>query len=165
MLEKFTKFNETLSSWAEWVGFWAIFFMVALTCADVVGAKLFTSPVFGALDAMMMLQVIAVSFAAAMALIRNRHVAVEFFVILLPRRVQSAIECVVQLLCLGLFVLIVWRLFMHGYHLHTGGEETATAHIPMAPFAYAAALSIVPVCLVFIQQFFTSILRVIKNES
>jgi TRAP-type C4-dicarboxylate transport system permease small subunit len=165
MLEKFAKLNEMLSGLAEWVAFWAIFFMVALTCVDVIGAKLFHSPVFGALDAMMLLQILAVSFAAAVALIRNRHVQVEFFVILFSRRIQSAIDCLVQLLCLGLFVLIVWRLFMHGYHLHTGGEETATAHIPMAPFAYAAALGIIPVCLVFLQQFFTSILRVIRNES
>jgi TRAP-type C4-dicarboxylate transport system permease small subunit len=165
MLEKFQKFNEMLSGWAEWIAFWAIFFMVVLTCADVMGAKLFRSPVFGSLDIMMVAQLIVVSFAAGMTLIRNRHVQVEFFVILLPRRIQSAIDCLIQLLCLGLFVLIVWRLFMHGYHLQTGGEETATAHIPLAPFTYASALGIIPVCLVLLQQFFSSILRVIGNES
>jgi TRAP-type C4-dicarboxylate transport system permease small subunit len=165
MLEKFQKFNEMLSGWAEWIAFWAIFFMVVLTCVDVMGAKLFRSPVFGSLDAMMVAQLIVVSFAAGMALIRNRHVQVEFFVILLPRRIQSAIDCLVQLLCLGLFVLIVWRLFMHGHHLQTGGEETATAHIPLSPFAYAAALGTIPVCLVLLQQFFGSILRVMRNES
>jgi TRAP-type C4-dicarboxylate transport system permease small subunit len=125
--------------------------MVVLTCVDVMGAKLFRSPVFGSLDIMMVAQLIVVSFAAGMTLIRNRHVQVEFFVILLPRRIQSAIDCLIQLLCLGLFVLIVWRLFMHGYHLQTGGEETATAHIPLAPFTYASALGIIPVCLVLLQ--------------
>jgi TRAP-type C4-dicarboxylate transport system permease small subunit len=165
MLEKFEKFNEMLSGWAEWIAFWAIFFMVVLTCVDVMGAKLFRSPVFGSLDVMMVAQLIVVSFAAGMTLIRNRHVQVEFFVILLPRRIQSAIDCLIQLLCLGLFVLIVWRLFMHGYHLQTGGEETATAHIPLAPFTYASALGIIPVCLVLLQQFFSSVLRVIGNES
>jgi TRAP-type C4-dicarboxylate transport system permease small subunit len=165
MLEKFTKFNEMLSGWAEWIAFWAIFFMVVLTCVDVLGAKLFRSPVFGSLDAMMVAQLIVVSFAAGMTLIRNRHVQVEFFVVLLPRRIQYAIDCLIQLLCLGLFVLIVWRLFMHGYHLQTGGEETATAHIRLAPFTYASAVGIIPVCLVFLQQFFSSILRVMKHES
>jgi TRAP-type C4-dicarboxylate transport system permease small subunit len=165
MLEKFTKFNEMLSGWAEWIAFWAIFFMVVLTCVDVVGAKLFRSPVFGSLDVMMLAQLIVVSFAAGMTHFRNRHVQVELFVILLPRRIQSAIDCLIQLLCLGFFVLIVWRLFMHGYHLQTGGEETATAHIPVSPFAYASAVGIIPVCLVLLQQFFSSILRVMKNES
>jgi TRAP-type C4-dicarboxylate transport system permease small subunit len=165
MLEKFTKFNEMLSGWAEWIAFWAIFFMVVLTCVDVMGAKLFRSPVFGSLDMMMVAQLIVVSFAAGMTLIRNRHVQVEFFVVLLPRRIQYAIDCLIQLLCLGLFVLIVWRLFMHGYHLQTGGEETATARIPLAPFTYASAVGIIPVCFVLLQQFFSSVLRVIKNES
>jgi TRAP-type C4-dicarboxylate transport system permease small subunit len=165
MLQKFQKFNEMLSGWAEWIAFWAIFFMVVLTCVDVLGAKLFRAPVFGSLDVMMLAQLIAISFAAAMALIRNRHVQVEFFVMLLPRRIQSLIDCLIQLLCLGLFVLIVWRLFMHGYHLQMGTEETATAHIPLPPFAYASALGIIPVCLVLIQQFFSAVLRVIKNES
>jgi TRAP-type C4-dicarboxylate transport system permease small subunit len=165
MLESFRKFNETISAWAEWIAFGAIFFMVVLTCVDVVGAKLFRSPVFGSLDVMMLVQLIAVSFAAAMALIRDRHVQVEFFMLLLPKRLQAFVDCLVQLLCLGFFALIVWRLFAHAYHLQTGGEETATAHIPLSPFSYACALGIIPVCLVLLQRFFTSILRVTKNES
>ena len=165
MLEKFEKFNERLSGWAEWIAFWAIFFMVALTCVDVIGAKVFRAPVFGSLDMMMLAQLIAISFAAGMALIRNRHVQVEFFVMLLPRRIQALIDGLIQLLCLGLFILIVWRLIMHGYHLQLGAEVTSTALIPLPPFAYASAVGIVPVCLVLLQQLFTSILRVVRNES
>lgn len=164
MLEKFQKFNERVSAWGEWIAFWAIFFMVVLTCVDVLGSKLFRSPVFGSIDAMMLAQLIAVTFAAAMALIQNRHVQVEFFVMLLPRRIQAIIDGLIQLICLGLFILIVWRLFAHGYYLQTGGEVTPTAHIPMSPFAYASAVGIIPVCLVLLHQFFTSILRLIKNE-
>jgi TRAP-type C4-dicarboxylate transport system permease small subunit len=164
MLEKLKKFNEMLSGWAEWIAFGAIFLMVVLTCVDVLGAKLFSSPVFGSLDVMMLAQLIAVSFAAAMTHIRNRHVQVEFFMVLFPKRFQALVDCLMQLLCLGLFVLIVWRLFTHGYHLQVGGEETATAHIPMAPFSYASSVGIIPVCLVLLQQFFSSLLRLLRNE-
>ena len=31
MMEKFKKFNEMLSDWAEWVGFFAVFIMVVIT--------------------------------------------------------------------------------------------------------------------------------------
>jgi len=165
MLEKFEKFNHTLSNWAAWIGFVAIFLMVVLTCVDVIGAKVFRQPVFGALDMMTLGQLIAVSFAAAMALIQGRMVQVEFFVPLLPKRVQAIVDSVVQLLCLGLFILIAWRLFTHGYHLQSGGEVTATAHIPVSPFTYASALAMVPVCLVILQQFLHAIRRVIKNGS
>jgi TRAP-type C4-dicarboxylate transport system permease small subunit len=164
MIEKFKKFNEVLSGWAEWIGFGAIFVMVAITCVDVLGAKLFHSPVFGSLDVMMMAQLIAIAFAASMALIRNRHVQVEFFMVIFPRRFQALVSCLIQLLCLVLFILIIWRLFTHGIHLQAGGEETATAHIPMAPFSYASAIGIIPVCLVLVQQFLSSLMRVVTNE-
>ena len=165
MLDGFKKFNGMLSSWAEWIAFGAIFFMVVLTCIDVLGAKLFRSPVFGSLDVMMLAQLIAVSFAAAMTLFQERHVQVEFFMLLFPNRLRAFVDCLMQLLCLALFILIVWRLFSHGYHLQMGSEETATAKILIAPFAYAAAVGIIPVCLVLLQQVFTSVLRVVRNES
>lgn len=163
-MEKFKKFNERLSSWAEWVGFVAIFLMVAITCVDVLGAKLFLSPLFGALDIMMLAQLIAISFAASMALIMNRHVQVEFFMVMFPKRFQALVECLIKLLCLGLFIVIVWRLFTHGYHLQAGAEDSPTAHIPMSIFSYAAAVGTIPVCLVFLQQVISSALRVVKDE-
>ena len=165
MIEKFKKFNETLSGWADWIGFGAISLMVVLTCVDVLGAKLFLSPVFGALDIMMLAQLIAISFAASTTLIRNRHVQVEFFMVIFPKRFQAVVASLIQLLCLALFVLIVWRLFTHGYHLQTGGEETPTAHIPMSLFSYASAIGTIPVCLVLIQRFLSSVLGVVRNDS
>ena len=165
MLEKFGKFNRSISSWFEWVGFGALFLMMALTCVDVVGAKIFRAPVFGALDIMMLAQLIAISFAVSMALILGRHVQVEFFLLLVPQRIRKAIEVVVNFLCLFLFVVIVWRLIDFAYDLQIGNEESATARIPLFPFVYAAALACVPVCLVYLHQLLTSLRRVVKNES
>jgi len=165
MLEKFERFNRRISGWIEWIGFGAIFLMVALTCVDVIGAKVFRMPVFGALDVMMLAQLIAISFAGSMALILGRHVQVEFFVLILPKRFQALVDSIVQFLCLVFFVIIVWRLFLHGYHLQIGGEESMTARISLAPFTYAAAVAFIPMCLVFLQQFLSAISRVVKNES
>ena len=165
MLEKFEKFNRTVCYWFELIGFAALFSMVLLTVVDVLGAKLLRMPVFGSLDAMMFLQLIAMSFGVSMALITGRHVHVEFFVMICPKRAQALMEGVVRLICLALFILIVWRLFVHGHHMGMGGEESPTAKLPMAPFAYAAAVGMIPMCLVLLQQFFDSVLRVIKHES
>ncbi|MDF1552026.1 MAG: TRAP transporter small permease [Deferrisomatales bacterium] len=165
MLEKLEKFNQAVCSWFELIGFAALFAMVILTCVDVLGAKLLRMPVFGALDIMMLLQLIAMSFGVSMALIAGRHVHVEFFVMLCPKRPQALMESVVRLICLALFILIVWRLFVHGQHLAAGGEESATNKWPMAPFAYAAAVGMIPMCLVLLHQFLDSVLRVIKHES
>ena len=164
MLEKFETFNRKVCGWAEWIGFGAIFLMVVLTCVDVVGAKLFRAPVFGSIDMMMLAQLIAVSFAGAMAQITGRHVQVEFFMILFPRRVQGVVDAIINVLCLGFFVVVVWRLFVYGHYIQVGGEQTMTARMPMFPFAYASGVAIIPFCLVFLQQFMSSIVRVVKNE-
>ena len=164
MLDKFERFNRSVSGWAEWIGFGALFLMVVLTCVDVIGAKLFLTPVFGALDIMMLAQLIAISFAVSMALIMGRHVQVEFFVMLLPKLLQKIIDVIVNFLCLLLFVLIIWRLFSFGHHLQTGREESATARILLYPFVYAAAAACIPACLVYLQQLLTGIRRTVKNE-
>jgi TRAP-type C4-dicarboxylate transport system permease small subunit len=165
MLEKFDRFNRKISGWVEWVGFGALFLMVALTCVDVIGAKIFLLPVPGSLDIIMLAQLIAISFAGAMVLIQGRHVQVEFFMILLPKRFQSLVDALINVLCMVFFIIIVWRLFVHGYDLQTGGEVTMTAGIPMAPFTYASALAMIPFCLVFLQRFLSAILSVVKHES
>ena len=89
----------------------------------------------------------------------------SFFVLILPKRIQVFVDCVVQFLGLALFIIIVWRLFAFGHHLQMGNEESMTARIPLAPFTYAAAAAFIPMCLVFLQQFLSAIFRVVKNES
>jgi TRAP-type C4-dicarboxylate transport system permease small subunit len=162
-LEKFGKLNQLISSWIQWIGLSALLLMMCITCVDVLGAKAFRAPVFGALDVMMLAQLIAVTFAASIALLLDRHVQVEFFVILLPKRFKAVIDCMIHFLCLALFVLLVWRLFVFGYGLLAGGEETATARIPVAPFVYAAAIACIPVCLVFLHRFIGSIIKFVKK--
>ena len=160
MLEKFDRFNRRISSAFERIGFASIILMVVLTCVDVIGAKLFLTPIYGALDVMMLAQLIAISSASSMALIQGRHVKVEFFIRLLPSRVQALIDCIVDFLCLSLFVLIVWQLYLYGNSIAEWGEGTMTARIPLSPFSYAAAAAFFPVSLVFLQRFLHSIFRV-----
>ncbi|TFH48604.1 MAG: TRAP transporter small permease, partial [Methanothrix sp.] len=111
----------------------------------------------------MLSQVVAISFAAASALILGRHVRVEFFVVMLPGRVQALIDIIIHLLGLTLFIVIIWRLCVYGYLLQTGGEESATARIPLSPFAYSIALASIPVCLVFLLGFLNAIVRMAKR--
>ena len=163
MLRKLEEFNRSLSGWLEWIGLAGLLIMMFITCIDVIGAKVFLKPVFGAIDIVVLSQVVAISFAAAFSLLLGRHVQVEFFVPRLPRRAQAVTDSIVFLLGLILFILIIWRLCVYGYSLHTGGEVSATARIPMAPFAYGIALASVPVCVVFLLNFINSLIRIVKK--
>jgi TRAP-type C4-dicarboxylate transport system permease small subunit len=137
---------------------------MVITCVDVVGAKLFQIPLFGSIDMVMLAQLLAISFAGAITLSKGRHIQVEFFALLLPKRAQIMMDCFVHLLGFVLFLLIVWRLFLFGYSFQEGGEETATAYIPLYPFVYCAAVACIPVFLIFMHHFFDSIIKVVKNE-
>ena len=164
-LERFEKFNHRVSMGIEWVGLVAFVLMMLITTADVIGAKVFYRPLPGALDIMMMAQLICMTFAASSALILGRHVQVEVFVLLLPKRLQDNTECLVRFFGLILFILIVWRLFVYGYDLQFRGEVSPTIRIPLHPFAYGAAFACIPACLVYLSLFIESLLKVFKNDS
>ena len=163
MLSKFERFNRRLSGWCEWLGVAAMLLMMVITCTDVVGAKVFLSPLLGAIDIVMLAQIVAISFAASMALILGRHIQVEFFFDLLPRRAQAVINSFVLLLGLVLFILIIWRLCVLGHSFQTSGEYSPTAYIPLYPFAYAIALASFPVCLVLVLEFFKSLTKRVQK--
>ena len=141
-LNKFEKFNRSLSGWFEWIGLAGLLVVMFITCIDVVGAKVFLKPVLGAIDIVMLSQLVAISFAAAFSLILGRHVQVEFFVAKLPRRAQAVIDSIIHLLGLGLFILIIWRLCIHGYFLQTGGRR---AQLPAYPFILSPMVLPLPV--------------------
>ena len=159
MLGKFEKFNHRLSDWFEWIGLAGMLLVMAITCIDVVGAKVFKWPLLGALDIVMLSQIVAIAFAASMALILGRHIRVEFLFNLLPRRARAIINSFVLLLGLGLFSVIIWRLCVLGYSFQTSGEYSMTAYIPLYPFAYGIALASIPVCLVFLLEFLKSLTK------
>jgi len=161
--DKFEKFNRRLSGWFEWIGLAGLLLMMVTTCIDVVGAKVFLWRLFGAIDIVMLSQLVAISFATSMALILGQHIQVEFFYNMWSRRTQAVIGSVVLLLQLGLFMMIIWRLCVLGYSFQTSGEYSATAHIPYYPFAYGAALACIPVCLVIFLEFLKSLRRVVQT--
>jgi len=159
VLDKFERFNRRLSDWFEWVGLAGLLVIMAITCIDVVGAKFFRWPLLGAIDIVMLVQIVAIAFAASMALILGRHIQVEFLFNLLPRRARAVINSIVMLLGLGLFMVIMWRLSVLGHLLQTAGDYSATIRIPYYPFAYGIALASIPVCLVFLLEFLKSLTK------
>lgn len=165
MIEKFEKFNQKISQFLELIGLAGMIFIVFITTIDVIGAKLFLHPVFGALDSVMISQVVAISFAAAITLIIGRHVEVEFLVMLFPKRLQMVIDLFAKILCLILFLIIFWQMFKFANHLRIKNEVTPTARIPLYPFAYSISIGCIPVCLIYISLAINSFLRLVKNDT
>jgi len=130
----------------ENVGVLAFLLMMLVTTIDVVGAKLFLTPLKGSLDLVMLLQAVAVTFATGATLRIGQHVAVEFFVLLFPRKVRSALYLFCDVLGLALFIVIVWQLLVYGRSLQDMREVSPTIRVPLYPFAYAAAAGASTMC-------------------
>ena len=163
ILFKYERFNWLLGNWVAWLGIVAMLAMLLVTCVDVVGAKLFHWPVPGFDEAIGLGQLLAMSFAAAITLILNRHVHVDLLVRRLRSRLQAGLNSLTSFLGLGLFVLITWQLFLFGRSLQTSGELSEAGDIPFYPFIYIVAIAFVPVCLSLLWQFVSSMVKVVKT--
>ena len=163
MLDKFERINRRLSQVFQWIGFAGLLVMMVITCVDVVGAKVFKMPVLGSIDIVMLCQIVAISFACGMTLIVGRHIQVEFFFPFLPRPVQRVVNSIIHLLGFGLFLVIIWRLFVLGYSFQNSGEYSMTIYIPYYPFAYGIAFACIPVCLILLVEFFKSLKKEVEK--
>ena len=163
VLEKFDRLNHKISFGVEWIGLAGLLLMMAITCIDVIGAKVFKIPFPGALDIVMISQLLAVAFAVAGSLLLGRHVEVDFFVPLLTRTLRTVTDSFICLCCLLLFAVISWRLFVYGYSMQTANEVSPTIRIPLYGFAYGAGASCIPVCLVYLHRFVLSLSRIVRK--
>ena len=164
MLSKFEKFNHRLSGWLEWIGVIGILVMMFITCIDVLLTKFFTLPIQGAIDVVQFSQVIALAFALATTLILGRHIQVDIFISSLPRRTQGVIDSLATLFGFAFFIIVVWQLYGLGHSFQTAGERSMSQlRFVLFPFPYVIALGSIPVCLVFLQRFINSLIRVVKG--
>ena len=164
MLSKFEKFNRQLSGWLEWIGVIGLLGMMFITCIDVLLTKFLASPIQGAIDVVMFSQVTAIAFASAMTLILGRHIQVDIFISGLPSRTQAVVDCIASLLGFFFFIIVVWQLYGLGHSFQTAGERSMSQlRLPLFPFPYFIALGSIPVCLVFLQKFLSSLTKLVKG--
>lgn len=141
----------------ECLGALALLLMFFADLVDVVGSKLFSRPLRGAVEVIGYLQVVAISGAVAMGLFLNRHIRVEFLVDRLGPRARGIISCLSSLLGFLLFGILSWQSFSFGLSLKESGEIGSTSYIPLYPFAFFISFASIPVCLVFLVEIVESV--------
>ena len=153
------KLIDSFSHWLNWIAGVGIIAMLALTTADIIGVKVFKSPVPGAIEMIGFLSVVVVAFAIAYTQIVHGHIQVEFFVSRLPERAQAGIRALVSLMGITLFTLLGWKSYDFARVLQTTGEVSMTQNIPFYPFVMAITFCCIPVCLVLLVQFLRSAMK------
>ena len=136
-----------LSTWCEWVGVAGVIVMVAVTCADVLGAKLILLPVPGSTEIVSLAQVATIVFAIAATQRYKGHISVEMFYAKMHPRTRALVSAGTSCLGLILFLILLYQGIQLGNAFLAAREVTATVQIPFYPFAYGFALAMVPVAL------------------
>jgi TRAP-type C4-dicarboxylate transport system permease small subunit len=149
-LEIARKWAVRLSAWYEWIGVAGVIVMVAVTCADVLGAKLFLLPVPGSTEIVSLAQLATIVFAVAATQQYKGHISVEMFYAKMPPRAQALTSAVTSFFGLILFLILLYQGIQLGNGFLEAREVTATVQIPFYPFAYGFALAMVPVVLMLL---------------
>jgi len=162
-IDRFEKLANSFSRWLNWVAGAGVIAMLGLTVADIIGVKLFKYPIPGAIEIVGFLGVVVIAFAIAYTQVLRGHIQVEFFIMLLPKRVQGGIAAFVSLLGVVLFALLAGQSYDFGHALQASGEVSMTQRIPFYPFVYAIAFCCLPICLVLLGEFLKSVIKMVKK--
>jgi TRAP-type C4-dicarboxylate transport system permease small subunit len=103
--------------------------MSALTCVDVVG-RFFKHPLFGSVELVGFMGVLAVAFSLPFTHETNGHIGVEILMRRCSSRVQKLVGVVTGLLGFVLFALVAWRMGVHAHGLKQAGEVSINLQLP-----------------------------------
>jgi TRAP-type C4-dicarboxylate transport system permease small subunit len=131
------------------IGGVALTFMMCLTVADVV-LRSFGYPILGAYELVGLSLAIVIGFSIPKVSMDRGQVYMEILLERLPAKNRAVLNTFTRILCIILFGIIGWNLFLVGNEFHATGEVSATIRIPFFPIAYCIAICCFLECLVFI---------------
>lgn len=131
------------------IGSAALTFMMFLTVADVL-MRAFGYPLMGTYEIVALSLALVIGFGIPRVSMDRQHVFMEVVLERLSKRGRAAMNVFTRLVCLVLFVLIAYGLFVVGGELNSSGEVSPTMRIPFFPVAYAVCVCCLIECLVFV---------------
>jgi TRAP-type C4-dicarboxylate transport system permease small subunit len=118
----------------------ALFAMMALTFADVIGRKLLGASIPGSLEVTELLMLAVIFVALPLTSLHGEHVVFDLLESLLPARLLTWQHRIANLVCLALLLGGAWLVTLRAGRTLEGGDVTAQLGLPLAPFHYAVAL-------------------------
>jgi TRAP-type C4-dicarboxylate transport system permease small subunit len=135
-MKTYEKIVHTLATATFYVTMLALAFIVAMTFADVSLRYLFNKPIYGVYDTTRVLLVIAVACCLGQTQLKRGHIAIDFATSRFNEHRQATITAVYDMVSLAVFLMIVWRTFVHAGVLKGSGDATETIFIPYYPLVY-----------------------------
>lgn len=161
-IQSFEKLLLFLSDKLKIVGAAALFGMALLTGADVIG-RLFKYPIFGSIELVSFMGVLAVALALPVTQLTKGHIGVELFVDKLPRKGRLFFELCTETVSLALFIVITWRMFLFSIKLRASGEVSMNLHLPEYAIVFVLACCCVVLCLVIVSSIMQTFTKLKKT--
>jgi TRAP-type C4-dicarboxylate transport system permease small subunit len=126
-----------------------IIVMMLLTAADVFMRYIFLKPIAGTTELteyMMVCLILAMAWAA----LEGRHITVELVMKYLPKRVQAIVDAITFILCLGIYVIIVWHGYLSAEFARDYDVVSTVLEVPKYPFTLLFVVAFAILCLAII---------------
>lgn len=120
-----------------------LFAMMLVTAVDVIGRYFFNSPLQGSYELTQLLMLSLVFAALPSVTRRTEHITVGLFENAFTGWMRNARDAVITLTVVVCSAYLAWRLYVLAGRFGAFGDTTATSRIPIAPFAYGGALSMI----------------------
>ncbi len=127
----------------------ALTFMMFLTVSDIL-MRSGGHPILGTYEIVSLSLAIVIGFSIPQVSLERGHVYMEIVLNRLSRNSRNVLNTLTRLLCIMLFIIIGYNLFLVGNEFRASGEVSSTLKIPFYPIAYGVGASCFIECFVFI---------------
>ncbi len=155
-MESIQKALEFVTDKLKVVGAVFLFGMALLTCVDVIG-RLFKHPIFGSVELVSFMGVIAIACSLPFTHQEKGHIGVELFIRKLPSKTRHIIEICTEVVALVLFLLVSWRMFLYSIKSRASGELSMNLQLPEYAIIFILACGFVIFTLTIINSIFKTI--------
>ena len=151
----FITFNKLLSI----VAGTALSLMMLLTVADVI-MRAGGRPILGTYEVVSFLLAIVIGFSLPKVSLDRGHVYMEIILNIVSKRTKAIFNTFTRILCIILFAVIGYNLFLVGNEYRLAGEVSSTLRLPFYYVAYCVGVCSFFECMVLIYD----IVRVWRGE-
>jgi TRAP-type C4-dicarboxylate transport system permease small subunit len=141
-----------LSALLNVVGLFLVLLMVTLIVVDILSRLMFNVALQGQYELVEYIMGLVIVFALGYTQVKNGHVRITSLVEMLPKRAQSWMQRLVNLLGLLMFGLITYENFIKAGMEVRAGTTSAVLYIPTYPFRYACTFGFALLTLVYLCQ-------------
>ncbi|MCK5542099.1 MAG: TRAP transporter small permease [Desulfobacterales bacterium] len=120
----------------------ALFFMMALTFADVIGRYIFNKPITGALELTEFFMAIVIFLGLVLLTSEEGHVTVDLFDSFIPDKVKVIQNIFINIINLVIMTVISWQLWIKAGEAAGYGDRTEYLELPLSPLIYFMSIMV-----------------------